>query len=749
MRRVLSPLLGVLSTFSALALLGDAGPTNVAAVDKEPAVLQLTNRSEEVFAQVWRGGANLMEHWRKARGATTVSGQDYEFHWELTPPQPAPAVLVGVPPFGPLIQATGPAAPEEFNYAVDAYHQWRSDFTAGAETGSASGAVSVAASVNTNVILTETELLYAGTVSIQGQASADCEYEGALSQSVCESGLFHLKGETSSSASLAVELVSDEPEGTIKIWADCAIAFAVGVSYSEVQPDGTLVLRGVSLYSSMPSACGGEVEVPVFVPSTPTTGRFTYGFTARAILTPNDGRVIATSASQPFPPGHPFAGHDTIGTVGSFSARLITADTTNFDWTVPDRFGSDRNEDGLIDHFVPGGTLEIEPKKGWRVDFEHGDPSTCDTLRFRTWYIDGEEIASGDPRALELDPHSCEFSYSFEEEGTYHVRLEVADEEGDVRGQAEHEVIVQDWLIISLGDSVASGEGNPKIEGPISPLWENEQCHRTELAGPAQAALNLEQADKKTSVTFIHLACSGATIDEGLIGSYRGVEPGRPLPPQVKEMLRYVGEREIDAVLISIGANDITFSSVLKFCLNPFDCTCTPVRCLNLAEELFNVLLRWAPERYSNLANAIASSGRVPAERVFITEYFDPSRDDGGDFCEIVDPRYRVPLMSKGEFQWASEGMLPRVNREVQRAAERHGWNFLGGITRQFLNHGYCADDRWVRQILESLVVQGDQFGAFHPNVAGHAIYRDAIKHGLEGAFYLDRDIERPRPPED
>lgn len=44
------------------------------------------------------------------------------------------------------------------------------------------------------------------------------------------------------------------------------------------------------------------------------------------------------------------------------------------------------------------------------------------------------------------------------------------------------------------------------------------------MAGPAQAAYRLEKRGPHTSVTFVHLACSGATITDGIVGPHAGIE---------------------------------------------------------------------------------------------------------------------------------------------------------------------------------------------------------------------------------
>ncbi|HUG15265.1 MAG TPA: hypothetical protein VMM78_09625 [Thermomicrobiales bacterium] len=100
--------------------------------------------------------------------------------------------------------------------------------------------------------------------------------------------------------------------------------------------------------------------------------------------------------------------------------------------------------------------------------------------------------------------------------------------------------------------------------------WQDEQCHRAAWAGPSQAAAILERVDPHTSVTFVSLACSGATINTliydpgykgaGLLRHYAGIYPKADHPslatfvPAQMEQAAYIAEgREIDALLVSGG----------------------------------------------------------------------------------------------------------------------------------------------------------------------------------------------------
>lgn len=122
---------------------------------------------------------------------------------------------------------------------------------------------------------------------------------------------------------------------------------------------------------------------------------------------------------------------------------------------------------------------------------------------------------------------------------------------------------------------------------------EATRCHRSMISGQARAALAIEQADPRTSVTLVHLACSGAKIDVGVVGEYEGqsIEPllatlldatldsgysGIPelpkIPGQIEAAKLSIDGREIDAMVISIGGNDIRFSDMITQCIEGEPC---------------------------------------------------------------------------------------------------------------------------------------------------------------------------------
>jgi lysophospholipase L1-like esterase len=199
--------------------------------------------------------------------------------------------------------------------------------------------------------------------------------------------------------------------------------------------------------------------------------------------------------------------------------------------------------------------------------------------------------------------------------------VEVSSAEAPQKVAAE--IMVRDIFIAGLGDSIASGEGNPDrpialsdegfcfrsylgtasaqyyrpsragykggraCEAPDSlqvwqrqsALWFNSACHRSLYSYQTRIALALAVHNPHIAVTYLPLACTGATIADGLFGAQRAREcpPSKSASPcqgnvnaQLDELRSALGaarrrqaDRKLDLVLLSIGANDINFSGLV------------------------------------------------------------------------------------------------------------------------------------------------------------------------------------------
>ena len=301
-----------------------------------------------------------------------------------------------------------------------------------------------------------------------------------------------------------------------------------------------------------------------------------------------------------------------------------------------------------------------------------------------SWSIDGVEVG--------VETRCDGFEYDFPAEGEYSVSLVVENRSGEQVEQTEV-IVVRDLLIFGLGDSYGSGEGSPDVEDfeEGGAQWQNRRCHRSAHSGQVRAARMIEDADPHTSVTFVHVACSGGRIHKALLGAYPGIESepeDEPLMPQVDRVTALAGEHEIDALFVSIGGNDINFSKVLEACIlgevchlddpmiDPlFESTASLVcgftgsfedECksyldpdvidadsldartifeIGSKDEYVEVVegeakldvhqdgLDDLPSNYDDLGQAIVGSLGMDPARVYLTEIPDVTRDEFGDLC--------------------------------------------------------------------------------------------------------------------
>lgn len=133
--------------------------------------------------------------------------------------------------------------------------------------------------------------------------------------------------------------------------------------------------------------------------------------------------------------------------------------------------------------------------------------------------------------------------------------------------------VVTDILVVGLGDSFGSGEGNPDVSVRFSrersvsygqgeraadlsgfparvgnwqqigdrafieanPRWLDQACHRSLYSHQLRAALQLAIERPTRAVTFVGFACSGAEIVDGLFLRYKGHE-WVPNPPELSQI---------------------------------------------------------------------------------------------------------------------------------------------------------------------------------------------------------------------
>ena len=430
-----------------------------------------------------------------------------------------------------------------------------------------------------------------------------------------------------------------------------------------------------------------------------------------------------------------------------------------FDWNMDILRDFDRN--GLIDYGSSYG--HPNPPSGYLVKLDACsssrpiDPTTLNSpvpprpmAINSTWRIEGNGVS------FTQTSTGC-FTTVNLHEGSYFITLTIALTPNCFSFCGETDttskrISVNNLLIVSIGDSISAGEGNPDkaqkfdVFGQVEreAIWEDRQCHRSAGAYPAQAALEIERSDPHSSVTFLHFACSGATIERGLIRSYEGQEPqqGQMIPAQTWQVAQAIcgsiddpsdpiclePGRNIDILTISVGGNDIGFADIIKLCAKTGPGP-AGFGCDNPAHDAMvtNALSR-LPDLYSRLAEDI--SRRFLVSNVLIAEYLDPTHDERGNYCTTFGGR--LSGITGIEARWAYERVITRLNQAIQNAAATHGWTYVEGSASQSSTHGVCAgDQRWFRTMEDSHTIQGpyccpvDSTGTMHPNISGQSAIKN------------------------
>ena len=457
-----------------------------------------------------------------------------------------------------------------------------------------------------------------------------------------------------------------------------------------------------------------------------------------------------------------------------FAALVRQPDTANgalpaptFTWSMDKLFGPDRNGDGLVND--PRNSFGAAHPSTFTVRLDACTVGNAATITY-AWTINGTVTERPTPL--------CTLTKELGR-GSHTITLRLTGGRSVTKT-----ILVRDLVIVSIGDSAGAGEGAPDV--PASHLgparWQNERCHRSSKAAPAVAAKVIEDLDPHTSVTFIHLACSGAAITDrnannskaegGLLEPYAGLKPpagAAPLDPQFDQVRAILGQRPIDALLIQIGANDLEFGTVVESCMRQARCD-LPSDSAALDPALQTIVqtgltacgaLPYATGECGAFVTALGngpSGGKsaaslfeskiaplrakfavlrarislprtggglgVAATHVFLNQYHDPTRGDDGNACNPtangLNPLRTLLGFNLQEAAFATVGIVPTLNTEVRNAATLAGWTMVAGIPGAFRTHGYCSSSRWVDRLEDSFVLQRDHNGVLHPNATGY-----------------------------
>lgn len=355
--------------------------------------------------------------------------------------------------------------------------------------------------------------------------------------------------------------------------------------------------------------------------------------------------------------------------------------------------------------------------------------------------------------------------------------------------RATSDIMVRDILIAGLGDSIASGEGNPDrpvnlsddgfcfrsyLGGPSGQFyrpsragfkggrscdsyeslqawqragaqWLNAACHRSLYSYQTRAALALAVQYPHIAVTYLPLACSGATIADGLLGSQRAREClttkntstcAGSVNAQVAELREAIAAakrrqpaRRLDMVLLSVGANDIDFSGLVADVIVDNATERALFKrggVLGSVDDARSALTRDLPAGFGKLREALKPLVGGDMSRVVFTSYGDPAMAGGapcpgGPAGFDVHPSFNAdPRRLANVVNFVESEFLPQLKAVALcqgsvlcRNPEADRMTFVDAHQAAFTNHGFCArsssDPEFDRACFSA---KGDSFNA-------------------------------------
>lgn len=284
------------------------------------------------------------------------------------------------------------------------------------------------------------------------------------------------------------------------------------------------------------------------------------------------------------------------------------------------------------------------------------------------------------------------------------------------------------------------GATETSLGGAAAAIWLNAQCHRSLYSQHVRAALILALAHRDVAVTLTPYSCTGAEVSAGLLGYYAARDDvGDAVYDASPQLMRYWRDycrsfagynrfedggsgfdwrRDLphcnqpramkpDAVLLSIGGNDIGFSSVIaeevvgrgrfglrigllyKLWLSQID-TRTFAEARRAVDQVI-------PDRIRELSAAFEKHLDIPAAAIVQTAYPQVTRSQDGPCGASTTGMdvHRILSISKPSTGSEAAAFVPYLNRGIAAAIaslpEARRWRFVDTHVERFTGHALCS----------------------------------------------------------
>jgi hypothetical protein len=273
--------------------------------------------------------------------------------------------------------------------------------------------------------------------------------------------------------------------------------------------------------------------------------------------------------------------------------------------------------------------------------------------------------------------------------------------------------------------SFTSAADDPQTEAWArqSARWESGPCHRSLYGYQLRSALALAVENSHVAVTFIPLGCSGARIDAGFFSSQRISECPSPgtnaacpgsSPAQLDELKELMAKahrrqpnRNLDLVLLTIGANDILFSGLIANVI--IESTTDRILlgrggAIATIADSEKILDNQLPSNFGKLRAALKPLVGGDLSHVVFVTYGNPVLTSGNTLCTggrdgfDVHPAFSAnPARLQQVSDFLAQKFLPAIKALALceggacRDGSSESMTFVDGHQAAFANHGLCV----------------------------------------------------------
>jgi hypothetical protein len=306
---------------------------------------------------------------------------------------------------------------------------------------------------------------------------------------------------------------------------------------------------------------------------------------------------------------------------------------------------------------------------------------------------------------------------------------------------------------VSLGDSYISGEAGRWQGNSIDPLASRDGtdraftgtgydlsrvylppsdtngCHRSDVAEIRSGALPVDRR--------INLACSGAVTRNIFRASSGGVGQNGELP-QADQLAAVARTSKVRLVVLSIGGNDLGFSSIISACLQAYETFGPPCQVSQqpVIDAQFPTAMANVGKAVDEIHAAMKSAGYRRSEYRFILQSY-PSAIPRGSEIRVpeIDHNARTNIdgcpVYNSDATWSRDSVVSQISNGLKSVAASRGVEFLDlrdllqgremcSVSTRLadpLHPPSATTSDWARFLnLSAVETQGQVQETFHPN---------------------------------